>query len=175
MNRREKEATLSKLAERVRGFQAMVLTNYRGLNVEQMNHLRRRLREEKISYHVVKNTLMRLASRGTDLEKLDQYFEGPTAVAISYGDPVPMAKILSEFIKTQPSLEIKVGLIQGKVVSPEEVKAIANMPSREVLLAQVLGGIQGPAHQLGTLLFQTLQQILGVLQARSDQLSESNA
>ncbi len=175
MNRREKEVALSKLTEKIKGFQAMVLTNYRGLNVEQMNHLRRRLREEKISYHVVKNTLMRLASKGTDLEKLDRYFEGPTAVAISYGDPVPMAKILSEFIKTQPSLEIKVGFIEGRVVSPEEVKAIANMPSREVLFAQVLGGIQGPAHQLGTVLVQALQQVLGILQARSDQLSEPKA
>lgn len=175
MNRREKEATLSKWVVKFKGFQAMVLTNYRGLNVEQMNHLRRRLREERISYHVVKNTLMRLASKGTDLEKLDQYFEGPTAVAISYGDPVPMAKILSEFIKTQPSLEIKVGFIQGKVVSPEEVKGLANMPSREVLFAQVLGGIQGPAHQLTTVLSQALQQVLGIIQARADQLSESNA
>jgi large subunit ribosomal protein L10 len=172
LNRKEKEQTLSNLSEKVKGFQAAILTNYRGLNVGQMNHLRQRLREEKISYHVVKNTLMKLASKGTDLEKLDNYFEGPTAIAISYGDPILLAKIFLEFIKTQPSLEIKVGLIQGEVASPEEVKALATMPSREVLLAQILGGIQGPANQLGAAIYNAIQQVLGIIQARADQLKE---
>lgn len=175
MNRKEKAQVVSDLGERVKGFQAVVLTNYRGLNVEQINHLRQRLREEKISYHVVKNTLMKRASRGTDLEKLDNYFEGPTAMAISYGDPVLLAKILSEFVKTQPTLEIKVGLIQGKVASPEEVKALATMPSREVLLGQVLWGIQGTASQLGAVIYNAIQQALGIIQARADQLAESES
>ncbi len=174
MNRREKEQVISDLGERVKGLKAVVLTNYRGLNVEQLNHLRQRLREGKISYHVVKNTLMKLASKGTDLEKLDNYFEGPTAVAISYGDPVLLAKILSEFVKTQPSLKIKVGLIQGRVASPEEVKALATMPSREVLFGQILGGIQGPASQLGAVLYNAIQQVLGILQGRADQLANSS-
>jgi large subunit ribosomal protein L10 len=172
LNRKEKALVVSDLGEKVKGFQAVVLTNYRGLNVEKMNHLRQRLREEKISYHVVKNTLMKLASKGTDLEKLGNYFEGPTAMAISYGDPVLLAKILSEFVKTQPSLEIKVGLIQGKVTSPEEVKALATMPSREVLLGQILGGIQGTASQLGTVIYNAIKQVLGIIQARADQLSK---
>ena len=172
MNRKEKAQVVSDLGERVKGFQAVVLTNYRGLNVEQINHLRQRLREEKISYHVVKNTLMKLASRGTDLEKLDNYFEGPTAMAISYGDPVLLAKILSEFTKTQPSLEIKVGLIQGKVASPEELKSLATMPSREVLFGQILGGIQGTASQLGGVIYNAVQQALGIIQARVDQLGK---
>ena len=172
MNRKEKEQVISDLSERIKGIRAAVLTNYRGLNVEQLNHLRQRLREEKISYHVVKNTLMKLASKGTDLEKLDNYFEGPTAIAISYGDPVLLSKILSEFIKTQPSLEIRVGLIQGRVASPEEVKALATMPSREVLFGQILGGIQGPAGQLEALLYRAIQQVLGTIQARADQLSQ---
>ncbi len=144
MNRKEKEQVVSDF-KKVEGLKAVVLTHYRGLNVEQMNNLRRRLREEKISYHVVKNTMMKLAAKGTDLEKLNDYFEGPTAIAISYGDPIPLAKILSEFVKTQPKLEIKIGLIQGKVTPPDEIKALATMPSREVLLAQILGGIQIPA------------------------------
>ena len=173
MNRKEKEQVVSDLGDKVKGLQAVVLTNHRGLNVEQMNHLRQRLREEKISYHVVKNTLMKLASKGTDLEKLKDYFEGPTAVAISYGDPILLAKILSEFLKTQTPLEIKVGLIQGRVVRPEELKALATMPSREVLLAQILGGIQMSGNQLGGVILSALQQVLGVIQARVDQLSES--
>jgi large subunit ribosomal protein L10 len=172
LNRKEKAQVVTDLEGKVKGFQAVVLTSYRGLNVEQMNHLRQRLREEKIAYQVVKNTLMKLASKGTDLEKLDTYFEGPTAMAISYGDPVLLAKILSEFVKTQPSLEIKVGLIQGKVATPEEVKALAMMPSREVILGQVLGGIQGTASQLGGVLYNAIQQVLGIIQARVDQLRE---
>ena len=175
MNRKEKAQVISDLGERVKAFQAVVLTNYRGLNVEQLSQLRQKLREEKISYHVVKNTLMKLASKGTDLEKLDRYFEGPTAMAISYGDPVALVKILSEFVKTQPSLEIKVGLIQGKVASPEEVKAMAAMPPREVLFGQLLGGIQGTASQLGAVLYRAVQQVLGILQARVDQLEKTES
>jgi len=172
LNRKEKEQVVSDLGDKVKGLQAVVLTNHRGLNVEQMNHLRQRLREEKISYHVVKNTLMKLASKGTGLEKLKEYFEGPTAVAISYGDPILLAKILSEFLKTQTSFEIKVGLIQGRVVRSEELKALATMPSREVLLAQILGGIQMSGIQLGGVILSALQQVLGVIQARVDQLAE---
>jgi len=174
LNRKEKAQVVSDFGEKIKEFRSAVLTNYRGLNVGQINLLRQRLREEKISYHVVKNTLMKRASKGTDLEKLDHYFEGPTAIAISYGDPVLLAKILSEFIKMQPSLEIKVGLIQGKVASPDEVKVLATMPSREVLLGQILGGIQGPASQLGAVVYHAIQQVLGTIQARVDQLSNQN-
>lgn len=170
MNRKEKGNVVSDLSRQIEGVKAVVLTNYRGLNVEQMNQLRKRLREEKISYHVVKNTLMKRASKGTDLEKLNGYFEGPTAIAISYGDPALLAKILSEFIKTQPSLEIKAGLIQGRVAPPEEVKALATLPPREVLFAQILGEIQTPGGQLGGVLLSLLQQVVGVIQARVDQL-----
>jgi large subunit ribosomal protein L10 len=173
LNRKEKEQIVSYLSEKVKGHQAVVLTNYRGLNVEQINRLRRRLREEKISYHVVKNTLMKFVSLGSDLEKLNGHFEGPTAIAISHGDPVLLAKVLSEFLKTQPSFEIKAGLIQGRLISPEEVKGIATMPSREALLAQVLGGIQMAGTQLGAGILAVLQQVVGVIQARVDQLAES--
>jgi large subunit ribosomal protein L10 len=175
LNRKEKEQIVSDLCKKIEGYKAVVLTHYRGLNVEQMNHLRKRLREEKVSYQVIKNTLMGLASKGTDLEKLNDYFEGPTAIAISYGDPILLAKVLSEFIKTQPSLEIKVGLIEGRVAPPEEVKALATMPSREVLLAQILGGIQMSGGQVVGAILNILQQMLGVIQARVDQLAEKTA
>jgi large subunit ribosomal protein L10 len=175
LNRREKEQIVSDLHKKIEQFKAIVLTNYRGLNVEQINLLRQRLRDEKISYQVVKNTLMKLASKGTDLEKLNDYFEGPTAIAISYGNPIVLSKILYDFIKTQPSLEIKVGLIEGKVMPLEELKALASMPSREVLFAQILGGIQTPGGQLGGALVNAIQQVFGVIQARVDQLAKSEA
>jgi len=175
LNRKEKEQIISDFNKKIEGYKAVVLTHYRGLNVDQMNHLRKRLREEKVSYHVIKNTLMRLASKGTDLEKLGDYFEGPTAIAISYGDPILLAKVLLEFIKTQPSLKIKVGLIEGRVAPPEEVKALATMPSREVLLAQILGEIQTSGGQVMGAILSVLQQMLGVIQARVDQLAESTS
>ncbi len=175
MNRKEKELIISDLSKKIEGYKAVVLTHYRGLNVEQINRLRKRLREEKVDYHVIKNTLMRLASKGTDLEKLNDYFEGPTAIAISYGDPILLAKVLSEFIKTQPSLEIKVGLIEGRVAPPEDVKALATMPSREVLLAQILGGIQMSGGQVVGAILSILQQMLGVVQARVNQLAEKTS
>ena len=172
MNRKEKGQTISDLSKKIEGYKAVVLTHYRGLNVEQTNHLRKRLREEKVSYHVIKNTLMRLASKGTDLEKLNDYFEGPTAIAISHGDPILLAKILSEFIRTQPSFAIKVGLFEGRIASPEEVKALATMPSREVLLAQISGGIQMAGGQVVGAILSVLQQMLGIVQARVGQLAE---
>jgi large subunit ribosomal protein L10 len=173
LNKREKEQVISDLHKRVEQFKAVVLTNYRGLNVGQMTQLRRRLREEKIAYNVVKNTMMKLASKGTDLEKLNDYFEGPTALAIAYGDPIPLAKILTEFQKTQPALEIKAVLVEGKVTPPSEVKSLASMPPREVIFAQVLGGIQAPAGQLAGTILSAIQQVLGALQARADQLEKS--
>jgi large subunit ribosomal protein L10 len=175
LNRNEKRQVVEDFTKRVQGFQAAVLTHYRGLNVEQINALRRRLREEKISYHVVKNTMMKLAAKGTDLEKLTDYFKGPTAIAISYDDPVSLAKILSEFVKTQPQLEIKIGLVQGRVTPPDEIKALATMPSREVLLAQILGGIQIPGQELAGVISSGLRQIVGVIQARADQIAQSES
>ncbi len=175
MNRREKELVVSELNKKIEGYQAVVLTHYRGLNVEQMNQLRRRLREEKIYYRVVKNTLIKMASKGTDLEKLHPYFEGPTALAISYGDPAHLVKILTEFVKTQPALEIKVGLVQGKVVNTEEIKALASLPPRNILFAQILGGIQAPGGQIAGAMMVILQQVLGVIQSRVDQLSKSES
>ncbi len=86
--------------------------------MEQINQIRHRLREEKVSFHVVKNTLMKLASKGTDLEKINPYFEGPTAIAVSYGNPISLIKIILDFVKTQPALEIKVGLIEGESLPP---------------------------------------------------------
>ena len=172
MNRSEKRQVVADFSKKVEGFQAAILTHYRGLNVEQINTLRRRLREEKISYHVVKNTMMKLAAKGTNLEKISDYFKGPTAIAISHHDPISLAKIITEFVKTQPRLEIKIGLIQGQVAQPDEIKALATMPPREILLAQILGGIQGPAQEVAGVIQSCLQQIVGLIDARADQLAK---
>jgi large subunit ribosomal protein L10 len=175
LNRREKEQVVSDLQKQVEQVKAVVLTNYRGLKVGQMDQLRRRLREEKITYNVVKNTMMKLASKGSALEKLHDYFEGPTAIAMSIGDPIPLARILSEFQKAQPLLEIKAGWIEGRVSSPEEVRALASMPSREVMLGRILGSIQMSGVQVAGAILSALQQVVGVVQARVDQLEKQSS
>ena len=173
MNRKEKEETISGLQKQIDRYRGAVLTNFRGLNVEQISQIRKRLRDEKISFNVVKNTLMKRAAKGTDLEKINPYFEGPTAMAVSYGNPISLVKIILDFVKTQPALEIKVGLIEGEVVAPGEMKNLASMPPKEVLFAQILGGIQMPAAQVGGVVHSLFQQVLGVLKARVDQLEGS--
>jgi large subunit ribosomal protein L10 len=175
LNRREKEQVVSDLQKQVEQVKAVVLTNYRGLKVGQMDQLRRRLREEKITYSVVKNTMMKLASKGSALEKLHDYFEGPTAIAMSTGDPIPLARILSEFQKAQPLLEIKAGWIEGRVSSPEEVRALASMPSREVMFGRLLGSIQMSGMQVAGAILSALQQVVGVVQARVDQLEKQSS
>ena len=173
MNRTEKEQTISNLQKQIDRYRGAVLTNFRGLKVEQISQIRQRLRDEKVSFHVVKNTLMKRAAKGTDLEKISSYFQGPTAMAISYGNPVSLVKVILDFVKTQPALEIKVGLIEGAVVAPGEMKSLASLPSREVLFAQILGGIEMPAAQIGGAIQSLFQQVLGVLKARADQLESS--
>ncbi len=173
MNRTEKEQTIATLRNQIKEYRGAILTNFRGLTVEQINQIRQRLREESVSFHVVKNTLMKLASKGTDLEKLTDYLEGPTAIAVSKGNPISLIKTILDFVKTQPALEIKVGLIEGDVVVPGEMKTLASMPPREFLFAQILGGIQMPAAQVAGTIHSLFQQVLGVLQARVDQMGDS--
>ena len=171
MNRKEKEQTISELQRQIERYKGAVFANFRGLRVDQMNQIRQRLREGKISFYVVKNTLMKRASKGTDLEKIIPYLEGPTAMAISYGNPVSLIKIFLDFIKTQPLLEIKAGLVEGQLVLPQEMKAIATLPSRETMMAQVMGTIQMPASQLAGALINPIQQLLYVLETHMDQMA----
>jgi len=171
LNRKEKEQTISELQRQIERYKGAVFANFRGLRVDQMNQIRQRLREGKISFHVVKNTLMKRASKGTDLEKIIPYLEGPTAMAISYGNPVSLIKIFLDFIKTQPLLEIKAGLVEGQLVLPQEMKAIATLPSRETMMAQVMGTIQMPASQLAGALINPIQQLLYVLETHMDQMA----
>lgn len=175
MNRTEKIDAVAELQKKLAGSKAVVLTDFRGLKVEQLTALRQRLRQDKIAYQVVKNTLMKRAIEGSPLEKLKDHFRGPTAVAISYGEPVVLAKALAEFQKTLPNLEVKVGLIEGSVVSPPEIKTLSTMPPREVLLAQLVGTLQAPARRMVGGILGAFQQFLFLLQARIDQMTEREA
>jgi large subunit ribosomal protein L10 len=150
-----------------------ILCDYRGLNVQQMSELRNRLREAAVELQVVKNTLARRAAEETDFVQLMDYFAGPTSVAFAVDDVVAMAKALTEYAKSEPKLEIRAGFIEGKVVSPQDITAVADLPPREVLLARLLAGMQGPmAGLVGVLhgvLRQLLYALLAIKEAKADQ------
>ena len=142
--REEKAAAVEAIKESLKNAQGSVLTDYRGLTVSEMNELRKKLREADVEFRVVKNTLTWRAAQQLDLENLQPYLEGPTAIAFGHTDPVAPAKIISEFAKSHKALEIKAGILEGKVIPLEKVKALADLPSKEQLLGQVASAMQAP-------------------------------
>ena len=156
----EKVATLHAEFAEAKG---AILSDYRGLNVQQMAELRGRLREAAAEVQVVKNTLARRAVEETDLEQLGEYFVGPTSVALTVNDVVAMAKTLTEYAKGEPTLKLRAGLVEGKVILPQDIAALAALPPREVLLARLLGGMQGPVAGLVGVLHGILRQLLYAL------------
>ena len=164
MNRREKERVVSELHQKLQKIRAVILTDYRGLNVEEITRLRRQLQEASVEYRVVKNTLMRLASKGTGLEGLSDFFVGPTAMAVSNDDPLAPARVLLEFSKETPLLEIRGGLIEGRVVGPREIEGIAKLPGREVLLGNLLRVLVGGQFRLVNTLSSHIRRVVQVLE-----------
>jgi large subunit ribosomal protein L10 len=165
LKRSEKEELVKALNERFSRAKALVLTDYRGLDTTAMNALRAQLRDASVEYRVVKNTLMSRASEGTDAALLKDYFVGPSAVALSYEDPVAPAKVLVKFNKDNNKLEVRVGVLDGKVIDLEGIKRLAELPSREALLSQLLSVFNGPARSFVTVLSGVPRNLLGVLNA----------
>ena len=147
----------------------IVLTDYKGLDVTSINELRRKLRESNIEYQVVKNTLLVRAAEDTEIALIKDHFKGPSAVAISYDDPVAPAKVLTQFAKENDKLEIKVGVLNGKVLDVQAIKALAMLPSREVLLAHVLSTINAVPTSFVRVLAEVPRSLLNVLSAIKDQ------
>jgi large subunit ribosomal protein L10 len=142
--REEKVQAVNEIATKLRNSQTTVVADYRGLTVAQVTELRRQLREAGIEFVVLKNTLTRLATAKENLTELDQYLTGPNAIAFSTEDVIAPAKIIAEFAKKNEKLEIKGGVIEGKVVGADEIKALAALPSREGLLSMLLSVLQAP-------------------------------
>jgi large subunit ribosomal protein L10 len=129
---------------------ATVLTRYQGLTVEQIESLRRHLRAAGVEYRVVKNTLAIKASEGTDAAQLADKFEGPIGVAWGFGDPVAPVKALADYAQKQERFEIFVGVLEGRALGSKELKEVAQLPGREVMLGKVLGGMRSPLYHLQT-------------------------
>lgn len=139
-----KKQVVEEIKEKVNKAQSVVLVDYRGLNVEEITELRKRYREAGVDYKVYKNTLMRFAFKDAGYEEFNKFLTGPNAVAFGYEDPVAPAKITNEFVKDHKNLDIKSGIVDGKIISLDEITELAELPSREVLVAKVLGGLNGP-------------------------------
>jgi large subunit ribosomal protein L10 len=163
LQRKEKEALVAHLHEKFKEAKAAILTDFTGLNVEQITHLRRTLKKSAAEYTVVKNTLLRRASQDTDIELLMEHFVGPIAIALAYEDPVAPAKILTDFSKEQPAMEVKAGVVTGTVLTPQAIKALASLPSREVLLARLLSLLKFPHTRLVQVLNSPVQGLVSTL------------
>jgi large subunit ribosomal protein L10 len=145
LKRENKQQLISELHEKLSNAKAVFLADFRGMNVTQATSLRNELRKASVEYRVVKNTLLDLASQGTDKEALSSHFAGPTAIAFSYDDPVAAAKVLTRCAKEQQAtFKLKAAVLSGKSISVADIQALADLPSREVLLAKLLGTLNAP-------------------------------
>lgn len=140
----EKRALVAALTEKMKNASAGVLVDYKGINVADDTKLRRDLRNAGVEYSVIKNTMLRFAVDALEMNALDDQLNGTTALAISPEDPVAAAKILTEFAKKNDKFKVKGGFVDGKALTTAEVAALAELPSREVLIARVLGGFNAP-------------------------------
>lgn len=152
----QKKAVVAELIEKIKAAQAGILVDYRGLTVEEDTKLRAKLREAGVEYKVVKNTLTRFAIKELGYDELDEQLNGPTSLAISTEDPVAPAKVISDFAKDNENLTIKAGFLDGKVISLDEIKTLASTPSREVLIAKIMGSLNSPISALA----RTLQALI---------------
>jgi large subunit ribosomal protein L10 len=147
---------------------AAILADYSGLSVQQLAELRGQLREAAVELHVVKNTLARRAVEETGFTSLADHFVGPISVAFSQQDAVAMAKALTEYARKEPKLNVRVGLVEGQILSPGQITALAELPPREVLLGRMLSSMQSPMAGLVGVLQGVLRQFVYVLQALKD-------
>jgi large subunit ribosomal protein L10 len=143
-----KAETIQEIRQRLGGATATVLTEYRGLTVRQLSELRRQLKAASAEYRIVKNRLARVAIEGSPLAALRPHLTGPIGVVISRKDPAAVAKTLQGFAKANPALQVRMGVIHGQLLDPQGLKAVADLPSREVLRGQIVGILQGPLAQL---------------------------
>jgi large subunit ribosomal protein L10 len=160
-----KKAVVSDLKDKLVATKGAVLVNYRGLTVAQDTKLRRKFREAGVDYFVAKNTMIRLAAEQAGIEGLEPFLEGPSAIALSVTDPVMAAKVMSEFLKDIKTISIKSGILEGNVIDEAGVKALANLPSREVLLSRVFAGMQSPIGGLVNVLQGSIRNVVYALDA----------
>jgi large subunit ribosomal protein L10 len=169
LNKSQKKQLVEDLHAKFEKSKIVILTDYKGLNVSKINELRRKLTDANIEYRVVKNTLLARASEDTDVAAVKDHFTGPTAIALSYDDPVAPAKVLADFAKDNDKLEIKIGVMAGKLLDVQAIKSLSELPSREVLLSQLLSVMNAVPTALVRALTNVPEKLLYALQAIKDQ------
>ena len=166
MPTQEKVETIEDFKTRLDGAKTVLVTEYRGLTVQQLSDLRKQLRGVSASYKIIKNRLAKLAMTDSDLSKLGPHLKGPTGMVISKEDPVAVAKALHTFARTNQALAIKAGFIEGQVLPPADLKALSELPTKDAIRSQIIGAIQGPLAQLVGLLQATQRDLAYVLAER---------
>jgi len=174
MNRTEKEEVIGELHAKMARARAAIVAEPRGLDVETVTALRKKLRDNKVEYRVVKNTLAARAAKGTPVEVVSDKFVGPTALVMSYDDVVAPAKLLVEFMKDRENFVIRAAVVEGKIVDVKGVHALARLPGINELRAQILGMITQPATKLARVIGTPAQQLARVLGARKEQLEKQS-
>ncbi len=165
----QKKQIVEKLRDQLAASRVVIVTDYKGLSVAQLNDLRRQLKNSEVEFRVVKNTLLTRASDSPELEKLQGFFKGPSAVALGFKDPVAPAKVLTKFAEDNKALEIKGGVLGGKRLDPAAIKALSALPAREVLLAQMLAVMNAVPAGFVRALADFPRRMLNVLNAIKDQ------
>ncbi len=165
MDRTEKQQELATLKEKLTNAKQIVIADHTGINVADLTVLRRKLRGAKSEFRVSKNTLLRLAVKDTDLKILEKHFDGPTAVIFGYDEPALPAKILYDSIKESEKPKFKAYYFDGKVYGLETLKKMAELPSREVIVATLIGTVEGPITQFIMVLEAASREFVGTLDA----------
>jgi large subunit ribosomal protein L10 len=163
--RKQKEKIINDIRDQVHGSNLVILSTFTGLNVEKITKLRKSLRGVESSYRVVKNTLINKAVKDTEMESLEKFFTGSSAVIFAKGDPSRPCKVLKDFRKENEQLEIKGGMFEGRVLSDKDIEGLADLPSREVLLAKLLFLMKSPHQRLVNVLSGVSQKLVQVLEA----------
>jgi len=175
ISKQKKTELIAQYIEQLKQSQGIILADYRGLSVSDMSDIRHTMRPIGGKFQVVKNRLLALALKEVEMSLPEEWLTGPTAVGFCHDEIPPVAKVLTGAAKKLETLRIKGGLMGTSVIAAEQVRAIANLPPREVLLAQVLGTINAPASQMAGVVASGIRQVLNVLQAYVDKLQESGS
>jgi len=168
LNREEKASVVEELQGKLSQAKLAVVADYHGLTVSVFEQLRRELKKNDAEVRVAKNTLLRRAVQGTDLEALNEHFTGATAIAVSFSDPVASAKVVTNFVKDHPEFEIRSAALDGQLLSNEDLIALSKLPSKEVLLAQLLSVMQAVPTGFVRVLNGVPQKMVYLLQALKD-------